>query len=124
MFVSGDVCTDGSVIIGKYRPLRRAGWALSQVAPAGLEKFTMYGPLPRPQEEHTIFNAELYALCKALQHAIVPVRMWSDCKNVVDGFQRGESGAQEPPIPTLSYGRGHGIWLGIMGALTRARCRL
>ena len=88
-FVTGDVYADGSLLHGRHAAIKRAGWCFAQVNDSGEQTFAVYGPLPRPQDEQSIFRAELHAVCMALQAGMVPLTIWSDCKNVVDGFARG-----------------------------------
>ena len=41
----------------------------------GREIFKAYGPLPLPNEDQSIFAAELWAVCMALTSAVAPVRI-------------------------------------------------
>ena len=52
--------------------------------------FAADGPLPFEQHDHFILAAELYAIAQALQSAVLPTRIYTDCKLVFDGINNGK----------------------------------
>ncbi|CAK0842270.1 unnamed protein product, partial [Prorocentrum cordatum] len=88
-FVQGDVYTDGSLLYGECLVLRRGGWVFVQLDAEHELRYAMFGPLEGPQSVQSIYKSELVAIAKVLERACPPVRIFSDCKAVIDGFERG-----------------------------------
>ena len=95
-FISGEVFTDGSLIHHRYPALRRAGWAFAVLDEAGQEKYACFGPLPLEQGRQSIFLAELWAIVMALQVAITPINIHTDCANILKGVERGAEWCTRP----------------------------
>ena len=93
----GDLCGDGSGRWGEVTGLRRCGWSVCELRVAGdfgVVVKTLHGPLPGPVQE--VPRAELFALLAALRHSGAhPVRYWTDCRFVVDGFRAGRAGTTQ-----------------------------
>ena len=94
--VTGDVWVDGSLLYGKYKALRRAGWAFASVAPDGTFQHAAYGSLPLPPHRHVILAAELWAVYMVLCVAAPPLRIYTDCLTVLKGIQYGAEWATLP----------------------------
>lgn len=89
-----DLFTDGSCVFPKDSALRLAGWAVCMAQPwMNLYESQVVAAGHVPGILQTAYRAELVALVHALQIAQrlgSPVRIWTDCKGVVDlvqGFQ-------------------------------------
>ncbi|CAK0860300.1 unnamed protein product, partial [Prorocentrum cordatum] len=85
----GDIYTDGSLLYGAYPALRRGGWAVVKLDSENTMEFALFGPLEGSQHDQSIYKSELMAVLQALRRAVPPVRVFSDCQSVIDGFARG-----------------------------------
>ena len=82
----------------------RAGWAFVVLREDNTLAYGAYGPLPLEQRDHVILAAELWAVIMLLRNAVAPLRIHTDCQNVIDGIERGPAWATRP-------GRRHGpLW--------------
>ncbi|CAK0817199.1 unnamed protein product, partial [Prorocentrum cordatum] len=87
--VHGDIYTDGSLLYGAYPALRRGGWSFVKLDNEHQMEYAMFGPLEGPQHDHSVYKIELTAVPRVLRRAVLPVRIFSDCQAVLDGFARG-----------------------------------
>ncbi|CAK0853963.1 unnamed protein product [Prorocentrum cordatum] len=87
--VHGGIYTDGSLLYGAYPALRRGGWAVVKLDSENTMEFALFGPLEGSQHDQSIYKSELMAVLQALRRAVPPVRVFSDCQSVIDGFARG-----------------------------------
>ena len=100
--LTGFIVTDGSMIQQKPKKARRAGWSVVQVDGEGKVLQAAYGPLECLQPN--TYLAELHALTRAFELAVPPILVWSDCKSVVDDYNRG------PDRCTHSRKKGAALW--------------
>eukprot|EP00959_Pyramimonas_sp_CCMP1952_P063281 1322589-Pyramimonas_sp.AAC.1 len=86
--LAGDLFTDGSVLDPSLVSAR-GGWA-AVVMGRDEEALSIFGPLlwPCPQESGA---AELAAAIEGLQGCPPPVRIYTDCRLLVDGFAAGKT---------------------------------
>ncbi|CAK0909131.1 unnamed protein product, partial [Prorocentrum cordatum] len=100
---TGDIYVDGSLQFGDYAPLRRGGWSFTKLKDN--DEYDMdyvcYGPLPGAQWVQSILRAELYALLQALRVGTPPMRIFTDCQNVVDGVMAGPASLDKRSRPHL-----------------------
>ncbi|CAK0796433.1 unnamed protein product [Prorocentrum cordatum] len=100
---TGDIYVDGSLQFGDYAPLRRGGWSFTKLKDN--DEYDMdyvcYGPLPGAQWVQGIMRAELYALLQALRVGTPPMRIFTDCQNVVDGAKAGPAWLDKRSRPHL-----------------------
>ncbi|CAK0899811.1 unnamed protein product [Prorocentrum cordatum] len=87
--VHGDIYTDGSLLYGAYPALRRGSWSFVKLDSWHKMEHAMFGPLEGPQHDQSIYKSELTAVLQVLRGAVPPVRIFSDCQSVLDGFARG-----------------------------------
>ena len=87
--MTGNVFTDGSCRLRRWWPeSERAGWGIG-----ALEGWTtttaLYGPLPGPDQSTP--RAELFAVCEALRLAVLPCKIHTDHKLIVEGLAKGKA---------------------------------
>ena len=87
-FLTGDVATDGSMVGSKPKQARRGGYAAVMVDGEGKILQVLYGSYGGPAV--TTFKTELYAALIACANAVPPLRIWTDCRSVVETFNRGK----------------------------------
>ncbi|CAK0865267.1 unnamed protein product, partial [Prorocentrum cordatum] len=102
-FATGDIYVDGSLQFCDYAPLRRGGWSFTKLKDN--DEYDMdyvcYGPLPGAQWVQSILRTELYALLQALRVGTPPMRIFTDCQNVVDGVMAGPAWLDKRSRPHL-----------------------
>jgi len=91
---TGDVFVDGSGSHPGDKLRRRVGAGISMRTPDGVEVGAAYAAAPLLVQ--TTPGAEAYAVYLVLEMATVPLRLHTDCADVVAGFERGRAWACDP----------------------------
>ena len=87
--MSGTIFVDGSGKLRRYLPsATRCGWATVQMSGESLVG-AMYGNLEG--REQTVPRAELMAIVRTLEIALLPVVIYCDHKNHVDAIAKGRA---------------------------------
>ena len=106
----GDLFSDGSGGVHTSDPrIRRSGSAFIQVTNSnGKYVVAAGGFAPLGGKRQTVPRAELNAAIMALKrcrYATKPIRLWVDCKGILDGFEAGENN-----IPQTNVDLWKGLW--------------
>ena len=108
----GLIGTDGSLLDGLYRDLRRGGWACAQWDPVTQRPGpTLYGSLPGSVQ--SILRAELYAVLQAVTRALGAFTLAVDNEVVVRGLQKGKRWCCKARRPHVDLWRQ--IWVSLEG---------
>ena len=94
--------TDGSVSNGTHMYLARAGWGVFY---GPNSKLNTNAPLRGPIQ--TSNRAEIRTILHVMRTAVVPTRVWADCKGVVDTYQDIINNQNSIPksAPTRIFGK-------------------
>jgi hypothetical protein len=85
------IYTDGSMIDGSSKSLGRVGFGFAAYNEDGQLTAKAYGTPPAWID--TVPGAETWALAAAIEHSMAGVKIWSDCKSVVNRLKGGRAAA-------------------------------
>ncbi len=110
-----DVFVDGSALWPSNPDARRAGWSIVMIDAEGQLVGAIYGHLPWPEaDEQTPGQAEMYALRRAAELAIGPIKIYTDYKEAAEGPRKGVEATVGPRSKHAAHWRA--FWLAADGA--------
>ncbi len=113
--VDRDVFVDGSALWPANADARRAGWSIVMIDTAGKFVGAVYGHLPRSEaDEQTPGHAEMYALRRATEMAVCPIRIYTDYREAAEGVKKGAEATTGPRSKHAAHWRS--FWLAADGA--------
>ncbi len=108
------VFVDGSALWLANPDARRAGWSIVMVDDEGDLIGAIYGHLPWGEsDEQTPGHAEMYALRRAAELSVGPLKVYTDYREAAEGVSKGRAATTGPRAKHAAHWRA--FWVAVEG---------